>query len=166
VSNEIFATKSHDPRRPASVLRYRDGYINKLRFTNDEVYAYVKRILAESPDPKIIIIHGDHGGGIFMDHNDPEGSCHKERLSPLVAVYSSDGALQRAIPEDVNLVNLYRIVFNNYFATDMALRPNESWFVTFDDPTSRTLIGPEELRKSCPIEAFTGAAIALSGASR
>ncbi len=165
-TSDIFSQSRYDRNIPEMVFQFRDGYINKLRVVNDEVYAYVKRILAESPDPKIIIIHGDHGGGIFMDLRDAAGTCHKERMSPLVAVYSSDGALQRALPEDLNITNLYRVVFNTYFGTDMPLRPNESLFVTIDDPTQRTSISPEELRKTCSIEALTGTATVLSRAGR
>jgi hypothetical protein len=165
-TSDIFTQTRYDRNIPEKVFRFRDGYVNKLRVVNDEVYAYVKRILAESPDPKIIIIHGDHGGGIFMDLRDAAGTCHKERMSPMVAVYSSDGALQRALPDDLNIINLYRVVFNTYFGTDMPLRPSESMFVNIDDPTRRTSISPEELRETCSLETLTGTATVLSRAGR
>jgi hypothetical protein len=129
---------------------YRDGYLDKLQFVNGAVLSYVGRIVAEMPDPKVIIIHGDHGGALYLDHNHHEASCLKERFSPLLAVYSTDGRLQRALADNMNLVNLYRLVFNAYFATDLPFLPNRSFFSPWVEPEARILLTSEQLGQFCP----------------
>ncbi|WP_222182089.1 sulfatase-like hydrolase/transferase [Geminicoccus harenae] len=127
---------------------YRDGYVDKLMFTNDVVLAYVTRLLERMPEPKLIIIHGDHGGGLYFDHDSVERSCLIERFSPLLAVYASDGRLE--LPPDLNLANLYRLVFNAYFGTDLELLPSRSVFAGWEEPARQTVLTPEQLRRSCP----------------
>lgn len=148
--------------QPRLQLEYRNGYVEKLLFTNAEVYGYIETILRDVPDPKIIVVHGDHGGGLFMDHDDANATCSRERYSPLLAVYSSDGALQNALPADMNLINLYRLVFNTYFQTDMLLLANQSFFLEKQHPARRTRITPEMLLQTCPTDFVPQGALAKS----
>ncbi|WP_159717015.1 sulfatase-like hydrolase/transferase [Geminicoccus flavidas] len=129
---------------------YRDGYVDKLMFTNDLVLAYVTRLLERMPEPRMIIIHGDHGGGLYFDHDSPERSCLFERFSPLLAVHASDGRL--ALPPDLNLTNLYRLVFNAYFGTELPLLPGRSVFADWEEPTKQVTLTAEQLRRPCPTE--------------
>ena len=145
------ADRLHE-KKPRLQLEYRNGYVEKLLFINTELYGYVRTIIRDAPNPKLIIVHGDHGGGLFMDHDNAGATCHRERFSPLLAVYSSDGALQHAVPEDMNLVNLYRIVFNTYFQTNMPLLASRSYFVEWLNPTRRTPITAELLARTCPTD--------------
>ena len=70
-------------------------------------------------------------------------------MSPLLAVYASDERLQRALPDDLNLANIYRLVFNTYFGTAMPLLPNRSVFAAWKNPTEQQTIPPEQLEQSC-----------------
>ncbi|HWL71008.1 MAG TPA: sulfatase-like hydrolase/transferase [Geminicoccus sp.] len=126
---------------------YRDGYVDKLAFTNDLVLRYVTRLVEQVPDPKLIIVHGDHGGGLHFEQDSAEQSCLFERFSPLLAAYSSDGRLE--LPPDLNLANLYRLVFNTYFGTDLALLPGRSVFAGWEEPARQTVLTPEQLRRPC-----------------
>ena len=102
---------------------YRHGYVEKLEFVNEGILSMADRIIGDADAPTIIIIHGDHGGGLHLHHNDMNETCLQERFSPLLAVYASDDWLQRSLPDDMNLANLYRFVFNSYFGTEMPLLP-------------------------------------------
>lgn len=135
---------------PEARREYWRGYLEKLQFTNREVLRYVTQVINERPDPKIIVIHGDHGGGLYFDHDDASATCLRERYSPLLAVYSSDGRLQEAVPNDLNLVNLYRVIFNEYFGTDMAMLPGRSFFASWENPMQHVPISREDMNAFCP----------------
>jgi len=136
---------------PENRREYWRGYLEKLQFTNREVLRYVTQVINERPDPKIIVIHGDHGGGLYFDHEDASATCLRERFSPLLAVYSSDGRLQEAVPKDLNLVNLYRIIFNEYFGTDIAMLPGRSFFASWKYPMRHALISHKDMNATCPV---------------
>ena len=73
----------------------------------------------------------------------------RERFSPLLAVYASDGRLQQALPRDINLANLYRVVFNTYFGTEMPMLPDRSVFIGWKHPEQQRVISAEEITRSC-----------------
>jgi hypothetical protein len=128
---------------------YRHGYIEKLIYTNDGVLSLVRRVISEAKRTTIIIVHGDHGGGKHFDHDSAEQSCMGERFAPLLAVYASDGRLQRALPGDINLTNLYRVVFNTYFGTQMPMLPPRSVFIGWKHPEMQQTITVEEMAQTC-----------------
>jgi hypothetical protein len=129
---------------------YKEGYVEKLLFINAETTKYLQRLITELPDPKIVIVHGDHGGGLYMDHQNLEKTCAKERFSPLLAVYSSDGLLQARLGNDFNLVNLYRLVFNTYFETGLPMLESKSYFASYTKSSTHFPVGAEDLVKACP----------------
>lgn len=138
-------TENRDDRR----AMYRRGYVEKLQFANQGILSIAERLMSRADAPTIIIIHGDHGGGLHFNHDSPADTCLSERFSPLLAVYASDDRLQRALPDDLNLVNLYRLVFNTYFGTDLPLLPNRSVFAGWKNPERQQTIMPEQLGQSC-----------------
>ncbi|QQP90770.1 sulfatase-like hydrolase/transferase [Skermanella sp. TT6] len=135
--------------RPEKREAYRRGYVEKLLYTNDGILGLVGRIIGEAKRPTVVIIHGDHGGGLWFDHDSAERSCMQERFSPLLAVHASDGRLQRDLPRDIGLANLYRVVFNTYFGTAMPLLPARSVFVGWKQPEFRRVVAPAELARTC-----------------
>jgi len=136
----------HQPEREES---YRRGYVEKLIYTNNGILSLVQRVIGDARQPTIVIVHGDHGGGKHFDHDSAERSCMGERFAPLLAVYASDGRLQRALPGDINLTNLYRVVFNTYFGTEMPMLPDRSVFIGWTRPEQRRVISAEEMARSC-----------------
>lgn len=129
---------------------YKEGYLEKLRFINAETGKYLLRLIKELPDPKIVIVHGDHGGGLYVDHKFLDKTCAKERFSPLLAVYSSDGQLQSSLGKDFNLVNLYRLVFNTYFGTDLPILESNNYFAPRPEPFNHISVSEEHWERSCP----------------
>lgn len=135
--------------KPELQNEYRKGYTEKLQFINREAADYLKRVILEMPDPKVIIVHGDHGGGLYFNHDDLTASCLMERFFPLFAIYASDGSFQKDIPENINLINIYRIIFNKYFNSGLPLLPNKSFFVKSEDPENFILLQPAQLNVDC-----------------
>ena len=138
---------------------YRDGYLEKLRFTNRALVEQLRRLIASVSGPKVIIIHGDHGGGMFLDQDDRLATCLKERFSPFFAVYSTDPQFTDALADDLNLVNLYRVLFNTVFGTDLRLLRSRSFYTPWKDPTDLQEVTREDLSSfglSCGDPARTG----------
>lgn len=136
----------HLPERQEA---YRRGYVEKLIYTNNGILLLARRVISEAKRPTIIIVHGDHGGGQLFDHDSPAQTCMQERFSPLLAVYASDGRLQKVLPPDINLTNLYRLVFNTYFGTQMPMLPSRSVFISWKRPEEQQTITVEEMARTC-----------------
>ena len=87
----------------------------------------VDDILANSDTPPIIILQADRGPGVFVDFSSSEKTCLNERFSPFAAYYLP-GVDKSAIPPNISSVNIFRIVFNECFNTDLPLLENFYYF--------------------------------------
>ncbi len=130
---------------PERRRQYHDRYLEKLQYTNGALMRHVEGLIENFDGPKVIIIHGDHGGGLYLNHDDGSATCLKERFSPFLAVYASDRRVTDALGDDMNLVNLYRVLFNEIFDTDLPALPSRSFFAPWEDPTQLQEIAPERL---------------------
>lgn len=118
---------------------YRDGYIDKLQYINGAILEQIDGLKRTLPGPLIIILHGDHGGGLHFDQNDRAHTCVNERFSPLLAVYATDPAIARQFDGDFNLVNIYRAIFRVLLKIDLPNMPNRSTFISWDLQKSAAL---------------------------
>jgi hypothetical protein len=132
---------------------YREGYLAKLRFIEREVQSQIAVMIAEVPSPKIIILHGDHGGGSSLFQDDSQKTCQMERMTTLLAIYTDDPGLASALSsvEEVptNLVNSYRLIFGHYFPGSIAPLEDKSHFVTWSTPQKNERISEERLTSPC-----------------
>jgi hypothetical protein len=94
---------------------------------NDQMQAVVDAILKKSKTPPIIIIQADHGSALFTDFSSAENTCIKERFSPFAAYYLP-GMDQKVIPSNITSVNIFRIIFNQYFQADLPLLENRQYY--------------------------------------
>lgn len=118
---------------PGSQKNYIRGYAEQTQFINQLTLQAVDAILQNSARPPIIIIQGDHGPGGYTNLNIEEESCHRERGSILNAYYFPNQDYASLSP-DVTPVNTFRIVFNQYFGTELPLLENHVYFSYWDDP--------------------------------
>ena len=116
---------------PFSDDTYRDGYIGQVQFVNGQLETLIDAILKDSAAPPIIILQADHGPGMLTDFRSSGNTCLKERFSAFAA-YHLPGVKSADIPEDITPVNLFRIVFNEYFGTDLHLLENKNYFSAED----------------------------------
>ena len=56
-------------------------------FLSKQVEAMIDRILANSPEPPVIILQSDHGSGMCLSTEDLEQTNVRERMSILNAYY-------------------------------------------------------------------------------
>ena len=103
-----------------------DGYLNEIQFINKKMMNIMTKILSES-DESIIIIQGDTGSGIL---NNPDISDYmKKRLSILYAIHIPN-ADTKSFSKNISSVNTYRIIFNNYFETNLEILDNRYYWYT------------------------------------
>ena len=107
-----------------------DGYLNEIQFVNKKMINIITKILSQ-PNESIIIIQGDTGTTIL---NNPDVKDYvKKRFSILYAVHIPSGD-KKIFSDNISSVNTYRIIFNNYFGTNLEILDNRHyWFPDFDD---------------------------------
>lgn len=127
---------------------YRDGYIDKLRYINGAILEQIDGLQRTLSGPLIIILHGDHGGGLHFDQDERANTCVNERFSPLLAVYATDPAIARQFDRDFNLVNIYRAIFRALLKIDMPNLPNRSTFISWELDKSAAL-DPVDMTVPC-----------------
>lgn len=129
-------------------ILYREGYLEKLRYVNRAIVSHIDYLQKTRTGPLIIILHGDHGGGLNLDPEDKAKTCARERFSPLFAVYASDSSVLKEFNPDFNLVNTYRAIFRAILNSDLPDQPNRSKFVSWELDAAE-VVHPEELTAAC-----------------
>ena len=117
------------------------AYTNQATYINSLTLKMVKKILAESDTPPIIIIQGDHGPGAYLDWTSKANSNMKDRFSILNAYYLG-GQKSDILYPSISPVNTFRVVLNEFFGTHLEILPDKSYFslwltqFRFDDVTN------------------------------
>lgn len=112
---------------PESEEEYKTGYIEQLKYVNQQLQKVIASILEESETPPIIIIMGDHGSRLYSDFSDPDNACISESFSNFMALYLP-GMEADEIPFDITSINVFRLIFDHYFQTDFGLLDNKYYF--------------------------------------
>jgi hypothetical protein len=107
--------------------RYREEYEQQVRYVNNELTKVVDSIQRNSTSPAVILLQADHGPGMWMDMNASKKTCLKERFSAFSA-YCLPGVDPHTIPVDTTPVNLFRIIFNQYYAGNFSMLPRAHYF--------------------------------------
>ncbi|MEM9682082.1 MAG: sulfatase-like hydrolase/transferase, partial [Pseudomonadota bacterium] len=129
-------------------ILYREGYLEKLKYVNRAIVSHIDYLQETRTGPLIIILHGDHGGGLHFDHEEKAKTCALERYSPLFAVYASDSSVLKEFSPDFNLVNTYRAIFRAILTSDLPDQTSLSKFVSWELDTAE-VVHPEELIAAC-----------------
>jgi len=116
-------------------------YRDQVTYLNTLVLAAVDDVLANSPEPPIIIIQGDHGPGSHLYWESIEDTSLPERLSILNAYYFPDGDYSQLYPE-ITPVNSFRIVLSQYFGQDYPPLADHSYFSSWERPYAFSDVTP------------------------
>ncbi len=100
--------------------RANDAMKGEFIYLNQITIEVIQTILAESENPPVIIIQGDHG----LDT--------EARMAILNAYYLPDDGAKMLYPA-ITPVNSFRVVFNTYFGQDFPLLPDISLYSTYVD---------------------------------
>lgn len=112
---------------PGTKEEYRIGYTGQIQYINRLIEDMVDEILARSETPPIIILQADHGPGLQTDFTSAENTCLQERFS-IFAAYHLPNYDPQTIPDDLTPINLFRLIFNEYFSTELPLLENSSFY--------------------------------------
>lgn len=121
-----FSIGDGDEFQGGSLEEYISGYRGQVAFLADRVRMMVDRLLAESPEPPVIIIQSDHGPGSRLSLHEAARTDMHERLSILNA-YHLPGVPPETIGQDISPVNSFRIVLNHYFGANLERLPDRSY---------------------------------------
>lgn len=111
----------YEKQKPADKVRAQ--YLDQLEFTDSKTLQLVKKLLAEDPQP-IIIIQSDHGRRV--EDNTKEG--FEQSFSNFAAFYIPEAKFED-FPQVFSLVNTYRIIFNYNFGTNYELLENRMYVI-------------------------------------
>lgn len=112
---------------PYDAETYRSGYLGQVQFVNTQIQALIETLLRESETPPIILLQADHGPGMFTDFESAENTCLRERFA-VFAAYYLPGAASQVVPNDITPVNLFRVVFNQYFSANLPILENRHYY--------------------------------------
>ena len=112
---------------------YRRLYPNQVKGINGKVLAALRDILEKSPEPPVIIVHGDHGPLSRIDWEDAEASDVRERCAILNAIYLPGGDWN-GYYDTISPVNIFRFVLNRYFEANLDLLEDRSYFSPWHFP--------------------------------
>ncbi len=135
---------------PVLQSEYREGYIGNVQSTNRAVLAQVSRMIEEIDGPLVIIIHGDHGGGLRLAHESAEQTCLMERMHTTVAIYANVPEIRAALERQglSNIVNIYRVIFSALL--DRPLEPLEGqFFARWSDPAHPVSLDGMDFNRNC-----------------
>ncbi len=132
---------------PREEERVRSAYIDQLKCTNRLVVQTVDRLLSRSERPPIILLQSDHGYGRF-DLGQPLGlgestSDQVRERTDVFAAYHLPGVEPEAVPEGMTAVNLFRLVFNEYFKGELGFVENETYWSVLKVPYDFTRLTPD-----------------------
>ena len=98
-----------------------EEYVQSVEFIDSALPAILAEIIDKSDQPPIIIVMGDHGAIV-------KGRPIEERFANLFAVYlQGQDPTDAGFYENVSLVNVFRLLFNDLFETDYALLDDSSY---------------------------------------
>jgi hypothetical protein len=106
---------------------YVQGYSAQVAFVNRQLEQVIDSILANSPQPPIIILQGDHGPGSRLVWDFPEQTCLWER-TPILNAYYLPKQGQRLLYPSISPVNSFRVVLNTSFGARLPLLPDTTFF--------------------------------------
>lgn len=112
---------------------YRQGYREQNKFVTAKLSDMIERILNRKNRPAIIIIQGDHGSGMGLDHESRENTDIKERFAILNALYFPDSDYSRLYPS-ISPVNTFRVILQQFAGVDIDKLPDRSYFSPFSRP--------------------------------
>jgi hypothetical protein len=116
--------------------QYLQYYSWGVQYTNNAIVPVLEAIISNSDTPPIIVLTGDHGAD------------SDNRLAVLSAFYVPDQVKEK-IPEDITLVNYFRVIFNEMYGSNYQILDNFSYLSTQEEPYNFTLY-PETMPNCIP----------------
>lgn len=111
---------------------YVKKYKSQLIFLNRKIQDALTGIIANSDRQPIIIIQGDHGPRSMVNLWKPDDTLFSEAMSILLACRLPNND-HHNFYNSVTPVNIFRIILNQYFGTDLQVLEDNSYFSTLQN---------------------------------
>jgi hypothetical protein len=108
-----------------------ENYLDQLECTNKKMTSLVDAIMERSSVPPIIIIQSDEGPTPMMEDLEEQGwgdTALYEKFFNLTAVYFPNQKYEQ-LSQTITPVNIFRVVLNTYFGTDLPLLPERNYLL-------------------------------------
>ncbi len=129
---------------------YKVGYREKALFIEG---ALLRQLDALPEGPRIVVIHGDHGPGAYLDQESPALTCMGERLRTFVAVYSDVPGVTEALAAyeapGFSTVNVYRAILSALSGETLPFVEAEPRHLLWSDPSAMQSVSRAELEAPC-----------------
>lgn len=146
IPQHTFALKDDMIKKGENVAIYIKSYREQVDFLNRKLRNMITQILQKSRE-SIIMIQADHGPSLQIDADDHKVANCKEKFSILNAYYFPHKKYQNLYPE-ISPVNSFRVVFHEYFSTDLKLLPDKSYFASWAYPYNFIELSEEDFAKN------------------
>jgi hypothetical protein len=97
----------------------KEGYIKQVKFINERIKPIIENILTSSEQQPVIILQSDHSN---EESEDPV-----DRMKILLAIYLPDNDFSK-LYDSISPINIYRIIFDQYFDESLNLIKDRSFF--------------------------------------
>lgn len=112
-----------------------ENYIRQVQCINNKFEQTIKTILKKSTRPTVIIIQSDEGAPFLAERLNPPDSWGqagsdllKEKFPVFAAIRMSTlSTTQSGLYAEISPVNIFRLVFNNYFKSNLELLPDRHY---------------------------------------
>lgn len=121
-SDDPYTLLNARPGAEDNLVKYRD----QLHYLNGLILQAIDGILANSDEPPVIILQGDHGAKVYSGPNPPP-SIRRQLRFPILNAYLLPGAEADWLRADISPVNSFRGVLNSYFGADLHFAPDNSY---------------------------------------
>jgi hypothetical protein len=123
-----------------AALRGEDLYVEQLLYTNKKIKELVQRLLSDTEESHPVVIlqsdEGMHGLKYGFEQRTPWINATDEELQlefSILNAYYLPRVDEPGLYPQITPVNTFRLIFNYYFGTDLALLPDRSYqFTDFD----------------------------------
>jgi len=109
-------------------------YTDQVHATNRLVRRVVEAICSNEDREAVVVVCSAYGPGLYMAYDEPSPGMLMQRYANLLMVRFPEGMGPSALPPNMTLVNLFRLVLNESFDTRLPMLPNLLYMPMSPDP--------------------------------
>jgi hypothetical protein len=109
------------------------GYPPQVKYLNEQVAQMLRRLLARSAKPPIIILQGDHGPDALCHPTEPDLACLMEHF-PILNAFYLPGDGRDLVYSEITPVNTFRVVLDAYFGARLEALPDWNFWSSYFEP--------------------------------
>ncbi len=107
----------------------REKFVNQVVFTNKEILKMIDKIQSTSKVPPVIVLQADEGPYLYDDDQDREEVAKIKIRTRILSAFCLPGVdAQKVVAKDITPVNTFRLIFREYFAADIDLLKNRTYW--------------------------------------